>query len=133
MGLAHVNRRGVHHDLHHAQACYAQAPQHFSCVFAAHFVGQRIVGWHRAVTKFRNRLHPIGGSRLVGRPHHPAPVTGRTDLGRLHTRHRHQSFFNVDGASRAVHAFKHNTGGPLMGFLLTGLAEIRPLLRKIQQ
>ena len=47
--LAHVNRCGIHHDLHHAQARHTQTPQHFASVFAAHFVGQGIVGRQSAI------------------------------------------------------------------------------------
>ena len=66
----------------------------------------------------------MGGLGGLGRPHNAPPVTGRTDLRREHARNRHQSFFNVDGTGRAVHAFKHHTRGPGVGGLIIDLTEI---------
>jgi len=131
--LGHIGRRGIHHHLHHAQASHRHTPDHPAGFAPAAFVRMGIVGRQRLVSSSRCRPHPLRRTGLLRGPDNAPPVAGGADLNRLHAWHLAQRIFNRYRTGCAMHALKDHTGCPA-GFLpRLGLAEIRPLLRIVEQ
>ena len=130
--MGNVRRVGIHHNLHHAQACHEPAPQGFSRFEFAPFSHKNVIGRNGAVTTALHRLHPLRWQHLFWRPAHGGSLACRADAGTDDTGHGTQSVLHSHRASRTVHAFDHHTGLPQGRVVSTRSAKCRPLVGVIK-
>ena len=138
-GQGHVSGPRIHHDLHHAKACYQPAPQRAPVLALALFAGHGIHGGQSAITGFAHRRQPLRRQHQPRLPDHARTLGSSTDLSLRHAGNCTQRLFNGQCAGCAVHALDDHMRLP--GALApgrrtiwrTGPTKSRPLLAVIQQ